>query len=82
MALTVVQTSPTVQVLAAAAPAAPITATLGSPTVAGNTLVACINANGTTANPVATSATLGGSADHWRQAVANNPGVQSDAQIV
>ena len=81
MALTVVQASPTVQVLAAAAPAADITATLGSPTAAGNTLVACINANGTTANPVATSATLGGSADHWAQVVANNPAVQSDAQI-
>jgi hypothetical protein len=80
VALTVVQTSDTPH-NTGTGPAGTITATFASPTAAGNTLVACIVANGTTANPVATAVTLGGAAGHWRQVVANNPLVQSDAQI-
>ncbi len=72
MAISVVQAAPT----AVAASLTTVTATFGSPTTAGNTLIACVTANGNTANPAVSGITLGGAADHW-QAVVTAAGLTS-----
>jgi len=47
----------------------------------GNTLVACVTTNGTTANPLVSGITLGASADHWASAHSFNSATRNNTEI-
>ena len=77
--LTVVQSIGPVQVQNLTGP---LTATFGSATASGNTLVACITTNATTSNPVVSSITTGAtSVDNWRRAFRNSNSVDFGAEL-
>ena len=78
MAITVIQAAPTVQ---AANLTGPVTATFGSPTTGGNTLVACVTTHGSTTDPAVSTITIGGAADNWQAAVTDPGSVQYGGAI-
>src|SRR5215467_1175613 len=63
-----------VQEAQAAAPtnATSFSVTLNSPTTQGNSLVVCIGTDGSSANPVVSTVTLGGNADNFASVTSNN----------